>query len=968
MKRLFSIVFIIVLTLSNLTFASFTEEGSPPPVEPAPEHPRESRFRLPENMRAVVIRPEITQTGNIVIHESDFDEIAELGMNTVIIETFVRNRDEVSPIYTSDLNRTDQPDLLLNAAEAARRRGLNVFAVFDVNSALAEHDPLNSLITVVHKFAVRYRVDGIILDGFYNSRCEESFTRYMAFGAGIGYENWLFDSSAKFFTAAADTIRLTDNTIPVGIMLRGVCGTPNFADTRAFVESGAADFMLVDAPDALTADITGLDLPFRPLLEVWGNHAARTSEIPMYVLHHNQRIGENSPGWRGDDQLLRQISAARATASYRGSAFNSLSALRANRLDSTTTLRAFFAAEINEETLFEDLVLNSPRSLNFATNDAMAFFQGTHDDNFPVYINDERILLNEAGNFYAEMPLTVGMNRFTLRHKGQNVHYSIERRIVTLNSLDESIATGTTLEVEGGTSLAISAVAYRGSVATAVIGGTTVTLTRQDVPLDDAALNVSYALFTGTYRVPDGVIGRAQNLGTVNVTASYRGYVNTIIGANIRVIALPEPPPPPSLNVTWFDRDSAGSGEVVGRINPVRSPSERVQFVRITENNTHVFAANTTGFERDPSFSPLPAGTRDYFRAQVGDFFTTASGRRVSQERATLENGVGMGENALNVLAGGTNGGRSFLRIGLDHRSTFNIRLGGVTFHTGWGGDFNIRDFDATHVYIDFDNVTSVTQLPSFEHNLVFSSGRWETVTINDILQFRLVLQLRQRGVYGGHFASYDASGNLMLTFPVLRNSLPGMNIVIDPGHGVTATGGFDPGAVAQIRETDANQAVARQLRDVLRARGANAVILPTHESHIAAIDRPGIARTRHNADLFISLHANSAAGNSGARGQEVWYFTPFSQPLAANISASMAAYFRDNVYGDRTLRNRGAKFAPFLVTIGQDFPAVLVEMGFVTNMEDAMALASPEHQAGIAAAIASGIQSYLGRSNITQS
>jgi N-acetylmuramoyl-L-alanine amidase len=427
-----------------------------------------------------------------------------------------------------------------------------------------------------------------------------------------------------------------------------------------------------------------------------------------------------------------------------------------------------------------------------------------------------------------------------------------------------------------------------------------VTLTEQSVPLDDPLLNVSYALFSGTYRVPAGIIGRAQSLGTINVTATYRGFSNTIIGANVTVIALPEPPPPPPpMDVTWFDRDSAGSGEVVGRISPVRLPSESVQFVRILENNTHVFASNTTGIARNPDFSPQPAGTRDYFRARVGDFYTTANGRRIPRERAALENGVGMGENALTVLAGGTSSGSSFLRLGLDHRSSFNVRLGGVTFHTAWGGDFNVRDFDATHVYIDFDNVTSVTQLPSFEHNRVFSSGRWETVTVDSVPKFRLILQLRQRGVYGGHFASYNSSGNLVLTFPVIRNSLQGMNIVIDPGHGVTASGGFDPGAVAHIREADANLAVARELRDRLRARGANAVILPTHERHIAAGDRPGAART-HNVDLYISLHANAVAGNAGARGQEVWYFTPFSQPLAASISASMAAYFRDNVYEDR--------------------------------------------------------------------
>jgi N-acetylmuramoyl-L-alanine amidase len=99
-----------------------------------------------------------------------------------------------------------------------------------------------------------------------------------------------------------------------------------------------------------------------------------------------------------------------------------------------------------------------------------------------------------------------------------------------------------------------------------------------------------------------------------------------------------------------------------------------------------------------------------------------------------------------------------------------------------------------------------------------------------------------------------------------------------------------------------------------------------------------------------------------------VWYFTSFSQPLASAISSSVADYFQSYVYSDRVNRNRGAKYSYYWVTLAQDFPSVLVELGFVTNMEDAMAMANPIHQTGIANAIANGIQRYLNRSNISYS
>ena len=71
-------------------------------------------------------------------------------------------------------------------------------------------------------------------------------------------------------------------------------------------------------------------------------------------------------------------------------------------------------------------------------------------------------------------------------------------------------------------------------------------------------------------------------------------------------------------------------------------------------------------------------------------------------------------------------------------------------------------------------------------------------------------------------------------------------------------------------------------------------------------------------------------------------------------------------MYSDGADKNRGAKYSYYLVTKQQDFPSILVEMGFVSNEEDALALADPNHQKNIAARIVKGIQNYIGRSNIS--
>jgi N-acetylmuramoyl-L-alanine amidase len=914
----------------------------------------ENNFFLPGNMRGVILRPDPQADG--LIQEQAFDDIAELSINTVIIETC----DRVNTFYNTDMNKSEQPDYLLTAINSAGKRGFNVYLTFGIDTSWS----INTLITQVHKFTLKYPCDGIIFTDYYSARNEKSFKRYMSFGAGVGYDNWLYDTTENYFKTAADTVRLTDNSVAVGIMLNNfssIANTAGFADTRAFVKSGYADFAMVNAPDALT-DLH-VPIPFEEITQHWGE-ICHSAQIPMYIIHHNQNIGLNIPGWRHDDQLLRQLSSAKDLPAYQGSVFNSYPDLMENRLNSTRNIKKFFDDRINEESLFEDLTINTPDSFNFATHGAYAVFQGTHDDNFDVFLNEEEIRLNEAGNFYLEKPLDVGVNEFTLRHKGQVITYTINRQILALHSIDSSIANGRTLEVEGGTTITIGATAYRGATVTASINGLNIKLTEQEYNLDDPTLNMDFAPFVGRYTVPDGIIRQSQNLGAISIRAEYDGFVRTAQGASVRVAALPEPPPPPSIEMpivnppNWGSQ--TGSGEVVGRIGAVRGRGESVRYVKVLEDNTPVYASNTTGTENDPNISRLPEGTIDYYRSTAGNFHITENGKRIHADASVLEDGFGMGENALVMLAGGTTGRDSYFRIALGSRSSFNIKAADLNFTTAWGGNFNVSDFNATHIHVDFDNVTSVTQLPSFEHNHVFSGGRWENVEIAGVPKFRLILELRRQGVYAGHYARYNSDGELLLTFKITTGSLAGKTVVIDPGHGVTSTG-FDPGAVGHIHEYDANIAVARALQSRLTSLGATAIVLATDETFFATFNRPDYAREL-GCDLYLSLHANSVTGSPSARGQEVWYFTPYSQPLAAAISASVAGYFQNHVYEDSVLRDRGAKNGIFWVTLAQDFPSVLVEMGFVTNMEDAMALASQTHQTGIANAIADGIQTYLSR------
>ncbi|MCM1333932.1 MAG: N-acetylmuramoyl-L-alanine amidase [Bacteroides sp.] len=941
-------------------------------------------FVLPENMRASILTPsidyllteEISEKSVTSELETIFAEFSEIGLNTVILNTVYEDRS----YYSIDVNE-EAFDPTEIALRVAYNYGISPYIVLDLSHLLIDKSEnpsrIDTLVSRVHRFALKYPCDGIILDDYYLRRNVESFGEYMDDGSGIGYMNWLYDTAEQLFSTAADVIHRTNNSIAVGFMINDMWANASdnslgsetadptqalydgYSDTKSFIEKGYVDFALLRAYGSLTDGA----LPFESVTGWWGTLTA-DYEIPMYIVHYNEKIGTDAAGWNSEDQLLKQLTVAEKLDSYHGSVFNSYSRLTQNPLGTTSTLTSYFNENINKSSLFEDLKMVSPAKLSFTTSEPTVTFMGSFDSNFPVYFNNAPIQLNDAGNFYFSRDLSVGMNTFTITHKSKTYTYKIERKIIVMKSISSSISEGKSLRVEGGTKIKLSVTAYKGSNVYGVVNGQTVPMTESETKTDDEDVNSSYVRYTGSYTAPEGIIGQEQNLGTIKIFGSNSGYSMEVSGASVTVNALPEPIV--EKKVELLDANSVGSGEVIGTLESVYGASDTVKYVRINANYTMIYDGKTTDDIPSPEFSPLPAGTIEPYSSTSGSYYLTASGKRISTESAELIDGSGIDQNALIVKSVGTSGGESYIKIGLEHKTGFNMRLVGNSYYTAWDGDYNLSSLTATHLYITFENITSVTKLPSFENNMVFKSGKWDTVTEANGTKFRLILELRQPGVYFGHSARYDDNGDLMLYFKVPTNLLSGLTIVVDPGHGYGKTAGtYDPGAVGEVIEQEVVLAIAKELTAELQAAGANVIRLKTENPtpFLLTRKRPSYARD-YGCDLYLSVHANKA--NATARGVEVYYFTSYSQPLATSISSSLATYYAGNVYTDGANKNRGAKYSYYSVTLPQDFPSVLIETGFVDQIDDAMALASPTHQNGIAKAIVAGIKNFIARSSIS--
>lgn len=173
--------------------------------------------------------------------------------------------------------------------------------------------------------------------------------------------------------------------------------------------------------------------------------------------------------------------------------------------------------------------------------------------------------------------------------------------------------------------------------------------------------------------------------------------------------------------------------------------------------------------------------------------------------------------------------------------------------------------------------------------------------------------------------------------------------VVIDAGHG-----GHDPGTISPtgIQEKTINLRVAAKIARLLEQRGIGVVMTRWQDQFIELEDRAAVGNQR-NADLFVSIHADSAPSSS-AQGFTVYVAT------AASTEAYQAARAIDQAMERTGMDNRGIREEDYRVLVKTNGPAVLIELGYLSNAQDAARLADDSFRDRLAQAIADGIQAFL--------
>lgn len=174
--------------------------------------------------------------------------------------------------------------------------------------------------------------------------------------------------------------------------------------------------------------------------------------------------------------------------------------------------------------------------------------------------------------------------------------------------------------------------------------------------------------------------------------------------------------------------------------------------------------------------------------------------------------------------------------------------------------------------------------------------------------------------------------------------------IFVDPGHG-----GRDPGAVANgIQEKDVVLTISLLLGQTLQGMGFTVYYARTNDIEIDLEPRVAAAE-RVNADVFVSVHANSLdSRNSSVNGVETFF------ARGSTTGRELASYVQSQIISTTGATDRNAKAAGFYVIAKTSMPAILVETGFVTNPAEARNLSNPNYQKQMAEAIARGIDQFI--------
>jgi N-acetylmuramoyl-L-alanine amidase len=399
--------------------------------------------------------------------------------------------------------------------------------------------------------------------------------------------------------------------------------------------------------------------------------------------------------------------------------------------------------------------------------------------------------------------------------------------------------------------------------------------------------------------------------------------------------------------------------KAAGRISVLPQPF----MATTTEANTIVRVGPGAG-----RTTPLDAGVRMLVDGFVGDSYRVemAPGKHLWIEKSALQREAPGGTpptanvRTINIENEGANGAR--VVIPLNQRlpyeikqevGTYNkliLKVYGATADTDW----ITEPSTSSNAVEQAPHGTTMPNRSDRARNPV-SYVNWQQAA-DRVYQVAVNLNTRQQW---GFWAEYEDT-NLVLhvkgapNVALAENSLRGLRICVDPGHGGRETGAI---GCSGIKEATINLAIGKKLERILRDQGAEVIMTRNDDVDVSLADRVAMA-VAAKADLLVSVHNNSLPDGRNPwteHGTSSYYYHPQSRALA-NAG-------REGMVAETGLRDYNTRWQNLALCRPSQMPAALMEVAFVINPDEYAMLLSNEGQERAALGIAKGVRNFLSQS-----
>ncbi|UOQ46283.1 SH3 domain-containing protein [Halobacillus salinarum] len=270
---------------------------------------------------------------------------------------------------------------------------------------------------------------------------------------------------------------------------------------------------------------------------------------------------------------------------------------------------------------------------------------------------------------------------------------------------------------------------------------------------------------------------------------------------------------------------------------------------------------------------------------------------------------------------------------------------------TGWvAGWFTSKNASSSsnksYVTLQY-NGTNLRSGPSTENKIVGRAGKGDQFNVIEKQGKWYKISYKSGEAFVAGWIVEEHSGTTSSS-PHSNGNLSGRTIMIDPGHG-----GKDTGALGYSgsHEKSITLQTAFQLKQQLESSGANVILTRSNDEYVALSIRALKSRTS-KADVFLSLHFNSVPSGINARGIGTYYYHDKDRSLAENLQKEMVQTTGFN--------DRGVRFGDFHVIRENNKPALLLELGFISNSSEEAAVKGVQYQKQVSQGITNGLIRYF--------